>query len=82
MILFDANFSSFKAFYIVCDHTDMRLSINGISAIIESRFHMPLFVPDTLFPFCGRKSSRLKGLLWEGDGFLMFLKRVESGRFA
>lgn len=42
---------------------------------------MHLFVPNTLFLFCGRSSTRIKGLLWEGDGFLLLYKRVESGHF-
>ena len=47
----------------------------------ENRYHLPLFVPNTLFLFCGGKSSKIKGLLWEGDGFLLLTKRVEEGRF-
>ncbi|MCF2543592.1 IS66 family insertion sequence element accessory protein TnpB, partial [Blautia producta] len=26
---------------------------------------------DTLFLFCGKRNDRIKGLLWEGDGFLL-----------
>ena len=29
--------------------------------------------------FCGRRSDRLKGLLWMGNGFLLLYKRFESG---
>ena len=43
---------------------------------------MELFKPNTLFLFCGRSASKIKGLLWEGDGFLLLYKRVESGRFS
>ena len=66
--------------YIVCGYTDLRFGIDSLAAIIERRFHMHLFVPNTLFLFCGRSSTRIKGLLWEGDGFLLY-KRVESGHF-
>ena len=66
--------------YIVCGHTDMRKSIDGLAAIVKQQFDLDLF-SDSLFLFCGRRRDRLKALLWEGDGFLLFYKRLENGRF-
>ena len=66
--------------YIVCGHTDMRKSIDGLAAIVQQQFKLDLF-SDSLFLFCGRRRDRLKALLWEGDGFLLFYKRLETGRF-
>ena len=51
--------------YIVCGHTDMRKSIDGLAAIIREEFDLDLF-SDSLFLFCGRRRDRLKALLWEG----------------
>ena len=31
--------------------------------------------------FCGRRSNKMKCLVWEGDGFLLLYKRLEDGRF-
>ena len=70
-MLKDADHSYFAGVYIVCGYTDLRFGIDSLAAIIERRFHMHLFVPNTLFLFCGRSSTRIKGLLWEGDGFLL-----------
>ena len=81
-MLRDADFSSFKGVYIVCGYTDLRYGIDSLAAIIEQKYRMKLFVPNTLFLFCGRSSSRIKGLLWEGDGFLLLTKRVEEGHFS
>lgn len=80
-MLKDADHSYFAGVYIVCGYTDLRFGIDSLATIIERRFHMHLFVPNTLFLFCGRSSTRIKGLLWEGDGFLLLYKRVESGHF-
>ena len=35
-----------------------------------------------MFLFCGRKATKIKGLVWEGDGFLLLYKRLEVGAFA
>lgn len=77
-MLRDANPSSFAGIYIVCGYTDLRLGLDSLAAIITHRYQMNLFIPNTLFLFCGKSSSRIKGLLWEGDGFLLLYKRVEE----
>lgn len=78
----DADFGSFSAIYVVCGYTDLRLGMDSLAAIIESRYQISLFVPGSMFLFCGRRSNKIKGLVWEGDGFLLFTKRVEDGRFS
>ena len=47
--------------------------------IIGDRYHQNPFEKGTLFLFCGRRSDRIKGLLWMGDGFLQLYKRLEAG---
>ena len=44
-------------------------------------FTAPVY-SDILFLFCGRRSDRIKGLVWEGDGFLLLYKRLELGGFS
>lgn len=78
----DADPRSFAAIYLVCGRTDLRYGIDSLAAIIETRYKLPLFVPNTLFLFCGLRANRIKGLVWEGDGFLLFTKRVEEGHFS
>ena len=81
-MLKDANPKSFAGIYIVCGYTDLRYGIDSLAAIIEQKYRMELFVPNTLFLFCGHSASKIKGLLWEGDSYLMLYKRVECGRFS
>ena len=73
-MLKDADPAYFAGTYIVCGYTDLRYGIDSLAAIIERRYHMNLFVPNTLFLFCGRSASKIKSLLWEGDGFLLLLE--------
>lgn len=69
-----------KDIYIACGYTDMRKSIDGLAALVQDRFEMDPFTP-TLFMFCGRRCDRIKALLWEGDGFILFYKKLANGSF-
>lgn len=66
--------------YIACGYTDLRRGIDGLAGIVQTQFQMDPFQP-ALFLFCGRRRDRLKALYWEGDGFLLLYKRLESGSF-
>jgi len=69
-----------KRVYLACGHTDMRKSINGLSAIVEGSFKLDPF-DGALFVFCNRNRDRLKILEWDNDGFWLYFKRLEKGRF-
>ena len=66
--------------YLACGYTDLRKGIDGLALIIEQQFQMTISQND-LFLFCGRRTDRIKGLMWEGDGFLLVYKRLEEGQF-
>lgn len=69
-----------KTVYLACGYTDMRKSINGLSAIVEGSFKLDPFC-GALFVFCNRNRDRIKILEWDGDGFWLYFKRLEKGRF-
>ena len=48
--------------------------------MVERQFHLDPF-QNALFLFCGRRKDRIKGLYWEGDGFVLVYKRLESGSY-
>ena len=75
------NATCFQNIYIVCGYTDLRSGIDKLASIIEQQAGRSPFVPDTLYLFCGRKTDRIKGLVWEKDGFLLLYKRLEQGKF-
>ena len=67
--------------YIACGYTDMRKSIDGLAASVQQQFQLDPFARD-LFLFCGRRCDRIKALLYEPDGFLLFYKRLDfEGRY-
>ncbi|EGD47644.1 IS66 Orf2 family protein [Ruminiclostridium papyrosolvens DSM 2782] len=72
--------AGFDQIYIACGYTDLRCGIDGLAAIVQNEFKLNPF-QNTLFLFCGRKTNRIKAILWEGDGFVLLYKRLESGRF-
>lgn len=68
-----------KRVVIACGTVDLRKGIDGLSMIIGNTYGQNPFEKGTLFLFCGRRSDRIKGLLWMGDGFLLLYKRFEAG---
>ena len=66
--------------YVVTGYTDLRRSIDGLAAIVKGQLELDPY-SSALFLFCGRRRDRIKGLLWEGDGFLLLYKRLDNGRF-
>lgn len=61
--------------------TDLRRGIDGLATIVCFQFKLDPYDKNTLFLFCGRRSDRIKALLWEGDGFLLIYKRLDNGAF-
>ena len=66
--------------YIITGRTDMRRSIDGLMAIIRDTYEMDPY-GNALFLFCGRKKNTLKALHFDKDGFVLYLKRLDNGRF-
>lgn len=73
------NATGFKKIYLALGYTDLRRGIDGLASIIRFQFELDPYDKNTLFLFCGRRNDRLKGLIWEGDGFLLLYKRFDSG---
>ena len=72
--------TGFQAIYIYCGKCDLRKGIDGLATLVKEQFHLDPFQKDVLFLFCGCRTDRFKGLVWEGDGFCLVYKRIEAGR--
>jgi transposase len=66
--------------YISTGVTDMRKSICGLAAIIQGSFGPDPFC-GALFVFCNRDKNKIKIVFWDKDGFVLYYKRRERGRF-
>ena len=73
--------SGFKKIYVACGYTDLRRGIDGLEATVKYQFNLEPADEGTIFLFCGRRSDRIKALVWEGDGFLLMYKRLSDGKF-
>jgi transposase len=66
--------------YLACGATDMRKSIDGLAAIVSVTFELDVF-SSSWFVFCNRSCDKLKILHWEHNGFWLYYRRLERGRF-
>ena len=66
--------------FLVSGHTDMRKSIDGLALIVTDLLEMdPL--GEAWFIFCNRQHDKLKILFWDTNGFWLYYRRLEKGRF-
>jgi len=66
--------------YIKCGYTDMRRSIDGLSAMVQQIFKLDP-CNRNLYIFCGRGNDRIKILFYDTDGYILLYKRLECGSF-
>ena len=66
--------------YLACGATDMRKSIDGLAALVSQSFRLDPFT-SSLFVFCNRGRDKIKILVWDNNGFWLYYRRLERGRF-
>lgn len=71
----------YERVYLACGPTDLRKSIDGLAIIVKETFKLDPFSP-ALFVFCNRNRDKLKILQWDNNGFWLYYKRLETGKFA
>ena len=73
-------FRQTESVYLCTRPVDMRKSINGLAGIVQGSFQLDPYDGD-LFVFCNRNRDKIKVLQWDQDGFVLYYKRREKGRF-
>src|SRR5262245_6816240 len=67
--------------WVCVEAQDGRKSFDGLQAVVRDHLARDPLSGD-LFVFRNRRGDRLKILAWQGDGFALYLRRLEQGTFA
>jgi len=66
--------------YIALGNVDMRKAIDGLSSIVSGVLRLDVFTGH-LFAFSNRRRNMIKILYWNNNGFCLWQKRLEKGKF-
>lgn len=66
--------------FLATNPVDMRRQIDGLVALVNDILVQDPFTGH-VFVFRGRRGNRVKVLVWDRNGFVLFYKRLEKGRF-
>lgn len=67
-------------YYLYTGTTDMRKGFDSLSGIITSQMNHNA-LSGAVFIFFNKKHNQIKLLLFEGDGFALYHKRLERGTY-
>ena len=66
--------------FLACGATDMRKGFDGLVGQVERVLGADPYV-GALFIFRGRRGDLIKAIYFDGQGLVLFAKRLEKGRF-
>jgi transposase len=66
--------------FLACQPIDMRKSYQGLAILVEQSLTQDPF-NGNLFVFYNKRRDRLKIIYWHINGFCLWMKRLEKGRF-
>ena len=67
-------------YYLYRGSTDMRKGFDSLGGLVPSQMQLNV-LSGSVFIFLNKKHNQVKLLLWEGDGFALYYKRLEKGTF-
>ena len=67
-------------YFLCCQSTDMRNGFDGLAGIVRNYLKKDPISGD-VFIFLNKTRTHIKLLYWDGDGFALFYKRLERGRY-
>lgn len=67
--------------YLLTSHTDMRKGASSLAMLAEALLSEVKICSGSMFVFRGKSATRIKILWWDGQGFCMFYKALDAGKF-
>ena len=74
-------FSNNLRYFLCCHSVDMRNGFDGLAGIVRNHLNGDPLSGD-VYIFINNRRTHIKLLYWDGDGFALFYKRLERGRYA
>lgn len=69
-----------QRFFLYNQPVDMRKAFDGLSGIVQQGMGRDACSGD-VYIFLGKRLDRMKLLVWEPSGFILYYKRLEAGTF-
>lgn len=66
--------------YVAAKSVDFRKAIDGLAALIVEQFETPVN-DGSVYVFYNRDCDKVKCLFWDKNGFVLYHKRLERGKF-
>lgn len=73
--------SSSLQYYLCCKRIDMRNGFDGLAGIVRDFLKFDP-ISGAVFIFINKTGTHIKLLYWDSDGFAIFYKRLEKGRYS
>lgn len=73
--------TSGNKYYLYQGFIRMNLGIDGLYRLLRSEILHLSPISGDVFIFFGKRRNGVKILRWDGDGFLLYYKRLERGTF-
>jgi hypothetical protein len=75
------NLPNHTRFYIFGDSVDMRKGIHSLYHLVQGAQEMNALSGDS-FVFIGKNRKSIKILRWQKEGFVLYYKKLELGRYS
>jgi transposase len=76
------SFSSQQRYFLYGAPTDMRKGFSGLTGILRQYMLDQKVMSGDVFIFINRRGDRIKLLMWDKTGFVLYYKQLECGTFA